>query len=60
MNNVIFNILNCELYDTFVCYLLHLSKAVLCFIDFYIALHTCSKSIGRYDVACRYSYIGYW
>ena len=39
----------------FVCYLLHLSTAVLCFIDFSIALCNCSNARVRYDVTCWYS-----
>ena len=48
-----------ELYDTSVCYLLHLSMAVLCFIDFCIALHNCSNPRVRYDVTCKYFHVGY-
>ena len=37
------------------CYLFHLSTAVLFFIELYIALCNCSNAIFRYDVTCRYS-----
>ena len=48
-----------NVYDTYVCYLLHLSMAVLCLIDFCILHCTCSNARVRYEVTCRYSYVGY-
>ena len=39
-------------YDTVVSYLLHLSKAVVCFTDFCFALHNCSNARVRYKGTC--------
>ena len=37
--------------------LLNLSMAVLCLIDFCIALHDCSNARFGHEVTCRYSYV---